>query len=291
MDRAFVIRKLGTIQNIPTLPKIIFELEKILRDPNKGTNAAAALIQDDPAMMFRILKVVNSAYYGLPNHIDNIRQAVMLLGFEAVKRLALTTAVFSTFRMQEGRRDFDREAFWRHSISTSVAMQALHETILPRLKPSLITAEALHLTGLTHDIGKIVYEQHFHSDFMEAIQLAENRNIPLCQAEAEVMGIDHAELGAWLGRKWNLPEQIVTAIRWHHAPAKANPLHHDIAHICHIANYICNQEHLGFSGSPVPAFSHSFFLANCGLKLENILALVDTIKERAKKSEAFLALT
>ncbi len=290
MDRAAVIRKLGIIQNLPTLPKVVFELEKVISNPNKGANAASAIIQDDPAMMFRILKVVNSAYYGLPNKIDNIQQAVALLGMEAVKRLALTTAVFSTFKAKDGRRDFNREDFWKHSISTSVAMQTLHEAVAPRLKPPQLTSEALHLAGLTHDIGKIIYEQHFHSDFIEAIQLAEDRNIPLCHAEAEIMGIDHAELGAWLGKKWNLPGQIVSAIRWHHAPTKANPLYHDITHICHISNYICNQEHLGFSGSPVPSFNHSFFLANCGLKLENVLQLVDTIKERSKKSEVLLAL-
>lgn len=289
MDRAAVIRKLGIIQNLPTLPKIVFELEKVINNPEKGSSAASAIIQDDPAMMFRILKVVNSAYYGLPNKIDNIRQAVTLLGMEAVKRLALTTAVFSTFLTREGRKDFNREEFWRHSISTSVAMQALHDAVAPRLKQR-VTSEALHLAGLTHDIGKIIYEQHFHVDFIEAIQLAEDRSIPLCQAESEVMGIDHAELGAWLGRKWNLPDQIVSAIRWHHAPTKVDPQHHDITHIAHIANYICNQEHLGFSGSPVPSFNHSFFLAGCGMKLEDVLALVDKIKERSKKSELLLAL-
>lgn len=288
MDRASIIQRLGSIQNLPTLPRVVYELDRIVRDPNSNSGDVSKLIQDDPSMMSRILKVVNSSFYGFPREIDNIHQAVVLLGMEAVKNLALTTAVFTTFR-KRGSDGLNRNEFWRHSVSVGIATRILYEMIEPKLS-FREPRESLHLCGLVHDIGKIVFEQFFHNEFTDAINYAAEQNIPLYQGERALIGIDHAEVGAWMARKWNLPAKIEAVAHWHHAPDGAPPEFRPLAHICHIANYICNQEKLGFSGTLVPAFEQSFFLSEKGVTIEAILDTVSHIRSEAAESEVLLAL-
>jgi HD-like signal output (HDOD) protein len=240
--------------------------------------------------MSKILKIVNSAMYALPNPVASMSQATALLGFTAIKNIATTTSVFSTFDMDGGdkRSRFNRQEFWKHSIVVGIAMNVLYDYVRTNIK-SIIASDILHLAGLTHGIGIIIFEQFFHVKFTFALILAQKEKVSLLEAERNSLGADHCEIGAWLGRKWNLPPEVIEAIRWHSQPELAHPDFRDIVNLCHTAKYICTLKKLGDYGDSVAVFKPEVWKA-LGLTLQDISDILDEVLERAKDSEALLAL-
>lgn len=287
MNRETIFDKIEQIQNLPTLPAVIGRLNKALEDTNTNAEAVSRIIQDDPAMMARILRVVNSAFYGVSQPVVSIQQAVGLLGFLAVKNIAMTTSAFSAFSIKE-QTDFNREEFWRHSICVGIATNVLYQNVKGHIQ-SHISSDLLHLSGLVHGIGIIIFEQYFHIKFMVALLLSQKENIPLVKAEEEALGVDHCEVGAWLGKKWNMPPDVVECVRWHHDPEKSDPKYRPLVNLCHTAKYICTLEKLGDYGDSGPTFKQSVW-RELGLSVKDIPGIVDKIKEESVKSEILLAI-
>jgi len=282
-----VEKRLNQIHNLPTLPVVVEQLKKALSQTNSDAAKLAKIIQDDPAMMAKILKVVNSALYGGVNKTTSVQQAVARMGFSTVSNIALSTSVFSSFG-KKGEKDFNREEFWRHSISTGITANILHDRVKSTLTKQY-PKDVLHLAGLMHDIGKIIFEQFFHDEFMNAINVCVERQIPLYQTELETILSDHAQVGAWLGAKWNLSNELIETIRWHHEPDNASPENKEIVLLCHAANYICNLEKIGNSGDSVaPAFFQSIW-KRLGLGVSDFTPIADQVREEAKKSEILLS--
>lgn len=287
MSRDAVVNKLARIHNLPTLPPIIEKLGKAVNNPDADAGMIARIIEDDPSMMARVLKVVNSAFYGLAEPIHSVQRAIAQMGLVAVNNIAMSTSVFSTFS-KKGQTDFNREAFWRHSICAGIAANIIYEKAGPKLK-HVIQKDVLHLAGLIHDIGKIIFEQFFHNEFINAIEVSKEKQISLHLAEIEVLGVDHAEIGAWLAGKWKLSPQLTETIRYHHEPSMADDANKDLTNICHIANYICNLQKIGDSGDAAsPVFTHSAW-KDLGLGIQDIAGVVDQVNEEAKTSETLLA--
>lgn len=286
MGREDVVNKLARIHNLPTLPPIIEKLGKAVNNPDSDAKMVADIIEDDPSMMARILKVVNSAFYGVAEPIHSVQRAIAQMGLVAVNNIAMSTSVFSTFS-KKGETNFNREEFWRHSISAGIAANIIYEKAEKNVKQP-ISKDVLHLAGLMHDIGKIIFEQFFHDDFMKAIALSGEKKTPLHQAETEIFGIDHAEVGAWLASKWKLSNMLTETIRRHHEPALADESTRDLANICHVANYICNLQKIGDSGDAAPVFQHTAW-KSLGLGIPDVAKVVDRINEEAKESETLLA--
>jgi len=281
-------RKLDTIQNLPTLPAILTKLEGAVRNPDSSAKDIANIIEDDPAIMSRILKVVNSAFYGSPsNPINSLQFAVARLGMRAISNIALSTAVFSAFSSNSSA-DFDRKEFWKHSICTGIGVNILYN----RCKQNLnyrYDKDLLHLAGLVHGIGKIVLDQYFHADFVEALNICAEQECSLAVAEVQVLGCDHAEVGSWLGKKWNLSAEILQVLRWHLEPYSAAKQYQELVILCHIANYICNLEKLGNSGDIIAPSCHHSTLKDLSLKVSDITDIIDEIKEESKNSEVLLS--
>ncbi len=282
-----VEKRLNQIHNLPTLPVVVEQLKKALSQANTDAAKLAKIIQDDPAMMAKILKVVNSALYGGINKIASVQQAVARMGFSTVSNIALSTSVFSSFG-KKGEKDFDREEFWRHSISTGIAANILHDKIKSTLSKQY-PKDVLHLAGLMHDIGKIIFEQFFHDEFVMAVNVCAERQIPLYQMELETILSDHAQVGAWLGKKWNLSNDLIETIRWHHEPDNASPEHKEIVLLCHAANYICNLEKIGNSGDSVAPFFFQSIWKRLGLGVSDFTPIADQVREESKKSEILLS--
>ena len=287
MNKELIFKKLESISNLPTLPAVMQKLGQAIRNPNADAALIAGIIKDDPAMMTRIIKVVNSAAYGLPTPVQSLQQAISILGMSALNNIALSTAVFSSCSSQQ-KTDFDRNAFWKHCICTGIAANILSirtsHTVRKRFPK-----DTLHLCGLLHDIGKILLDEYFHAEFTEIIARAADRQIPLYQAETEICGTNHAEIGAWLGRRWHLTPDILQAIRWHHDPENAEIEHVELLRLCHTANHICNIENLGFSGDVVPSFELGVW-KRLGLGIKDISGIVNDVQKEAAQSETLLAL-
>jgi HD-like signal output (HDOD) protein len=212
---------------------------------------------------------------------------VSLLGFIAVKNIAITTAAFSTYNVKD-QTDFSREEFWKHSICVGIATNVLYDYVKQRIRTKL-SRDVLHLSGLLHGIGIIIFEQFFHIKFMVALLVGRKENIPLLRAEEETFGTNHCEVGAWLGEKWNLPEPIVEAIRWQYSPENAKPEYKDLVNIAHTAKFICVLEKLGNFGESLSPFKQPI-LKELGLTVSDIPIVVDKIKEESKTSEIMMAI-
>ncbi len=190
------------------LPVVVFEAQQLIQDSRTNAQDLADLLSKDPAIASRILKVANSAFYGFQKRIGNLAQAIVVLGFQALKNLTLTVGVIDSFRVGSGD-DFDYPTFWAHSVATAIAADhiARHAKIPNR-------SEA-YMAGLLHDVGKLVLAQHGPSLYCEVRTLIAQEYTPI-SAEREILGRDHAELGARFLSRWSLPDELVDAVAKHH---------------------------------------------------------------------------
>ncbi len=288
MDREQeILRKLEKVRNLPTLPVVIEKLREAIRDPSSDAHRIAMIIEDDPSMMARILKVVNSPLYGGRDQITSLQLAVARMGFNAVSNIAMSTSVFSTFP-KSGQTDFSRELFWKHCICTGIAMLVLFERTKAKLNKRY-SSDLLQLAGLLHTIGIIVLEQYFHDDFIRSIDLAHSAGMPLIDAQQEILGADYTLVGSWLGMRWNLSQELLQVIRWHHDPESSDVEYRDICMLCHCANYICNLKKLGDCGdTTAPSLQQKIWL-KIGLTVKDISDTVDHIVEESRNSEVLMA--
>ena len=284
-----ILAKLDQVRDLPTLPVIMHKLSAAVQDPRSDASTIARLIEDDPAIMARILKVVNSALYGGDVKVQTIRHAVTRLGMRAVNNIALSTSVFSAFK-DDGKGDFNREDFWRHSVSVGIAAGVLYDRAEPYLKRGC-TKESLRLAGLLHDIGKLVMHRYWRDEYQTALHAAHERRIPLLETEREQFGADHTLIGAWLVGKWNLSPELVEVVRWHHDPPAAAPEHWELTALCHVANYVCNNQRIGNGGDIADLGWTPAVWKQLGLSVADISQVVDEINEESKKSEILLALS
>ncbi|MDD2707021.1 MAG: HDOD domain-containing protein [Verrucomicrobiae bacterium] len=253
--RQKILSKITRTESLPTLPSVVYKIQEVAHNANSDTNDMVHILNNDPSIVSRILKTANSAFYAKPGEekITDIEQAVSRLGFKDVQTIALSTGVFSSFD-KVSSRIFDRKSFWKHCICTSYLSMEM-AAILPSGSPA--QPDILHLSGLIHDLGKILLDTHFPDLLEECIRAAMQTRQPLFAVEQSLLGVDHTEIGALLVKKWNLPEVAASVVRFHHDPLQAPPEHQSAVQIVHLANYLANTQDLGTGGDiGRPVFQH-----------------------------------
>lgn len=225
---------------VPSLPRICTQLNEALDDPRSSTLEIAELIGNDAALTARLLRLVNSSFYGFPTRIETPSQAVMIIGTAHLCDLALTTAITRMFK--DIPEDLvSMESFWRHSIAVGLTARVLASH---RREPNV---ERFFVAGVLHDIGRLVLLQQAPDLAREAITRARERGELLHRAEREVVGFDHAVIGATLLRTWGLPVSLEESVAWHHEP-QAAPRHPLEAAIVHVADVMTHALGFGTSG-------------------------------------------
>lgn len=210
MDNKGIYETLEKIKDLPTLPSVYFKVDKLLKDKEASIDNVARIIEIDVAMSSSILRLVNSAFYGMHSKSNSIPHAVMILGFKAVKNAIVSVAIFDTLSVKDRYQNFDIAEFWRHSVSVAVLSKQLAE------KTRLVAPDDAFMAGLLHDIGKIIMLKYFKEDFGKVWQTMQETRCSFADAEMEVASIDHIQIGAYLARKWQLPDHIIEAIACHH---------------------------------------------------------------------------
>ncbi len=231
------------IAGLPTLPSILENLNKLMMNPDTSANDVAELIQKDPAITSKILRVVNSSFYGFPRRIKTITHAIVILGFNTVKSIVLSTSIFEMFGEDEQEGGlFNHREFWRHSIGCGAAARVISQ------KTDLSTeGEEFFIAGLLHDLGKIVLDQHLEEEFGKVLNYTREHDCLIVEAEEEVLDITHAELAAWLFDEWNLSESIIECAQYHHHPSRASD-HQEAASIVHLADLVARTLMIGNGG-------------------------------------------
>lgn len=232
------------IIGLPTLPTVVTQLISVVGDPASSARQIAQLVSTDQALTAKILKVANSAFYGFSREIATVQLAIVVLGIEMVKNIGLSVAVLKRFSEGKDHRLFDRQRFWEHAIGCGVAARML----ALKFKDRRIADEAF-VAGVLHDIGKLILIEYFNEEFSEALEKAEEEGLAIVDAEEQVLGVSHADVGAWLAEKWNLPPHLVQAIAFHHRPFELDSEKpEDLVILTHMGDALIRHLRVGNSG-------------------------------------------
>lgn len=272
-----------SITEIPTLPTIVGRLSQKIADPSSNAAEIGKLIEQDQALTGKVLRLVNSAFYGFPQKIKSIQHAVVILGFNKVKTTVVTASVFDAFKGRKGT-GLDLELFWQHSLATAIA--------------SSTVAEALNLThavedsftsGLMHDIGKVILDQFQPAIYGPIVKYANDKGILLKDAEQEVMGLGHTLIGEWIMEKWRLPPVLVQMVSEHHEPNK-NMERRGVATAVHLGDIFARALGIGNGGDKrIPAIDPGIAAAH-GLDTAFFDDILVKITEGITKASEFFAL-
>ena len=277
-------------EDLPTLPEVALGLQKVVDDPDSSAADVARIIEDDPAISTKVLRVVNSVFYA-PAHgveITQLKPAIARLGFMAVANIALSTSVFQAFSRAQ-KPVFDRRDFWRHSISVGIVASVLHDYAGDVIDQAL-TRDTVHLAGIVHDVGKILFERYANTEFHQAVKNAGAEDLPALKEEARLLGMGHDEVGGWLGSKWRLGAAIEAVMRWHHDPMGCPETGlQPLVKLVHMADYICHNQQLGDSGNPSPMYDHRV-RQELNLTSETIGDLMGVVEAEAAQSDILLSL-
>lgn len=224
---------------LPSQPTTLARVTALMNDPDCSLQQVGRIISSDPAIALKALRLVNSAHYGLPNSVVSIEHAVMLLGLKVIRNLVLSAAVFETFKKGS-------DQLLTHCVACGVAMRTLLEK---REEHRETFGEDGFVYGLLHDIGKIILAEYMPDEMERVIELVRDENIPPHEAERQVIGCDHAELGARLAMQWKLPLELVESIGGHHDLDRCTSDHNrELAALLGVADYLCWASGFG----PVP---------------------------------------
>jgi len=222
------------INSLPPFPENVLNIQKLIEDRNLDMQKIARQISMDPALTAALLKVVNSAQYMLSRKVDSISEAVRMVGINGIRNLLFS---YGTQKVL-GDDTEDKKKLWEHSYKT--AFYAYN--IARNFKRSSNIMDDVYVGGILHDMGKIIFS-NVHPDLLEKInKFCADKNLPSSTFENLSAGMNHAELGALIAEKWNFPERLVTAIRYHHAPEAVSGEYKDIADAVYLANMFCEYE-------------------------------------------------
>lgn len=271
---------IAKIDDLPTLPNVITKIMEILENPKSTARDIDNVIKTDQTLTAKTLKIVNSAYYGFPRRITTVTDAVVILGFNTVKSLALSATVCKMFL--GGNKDFDREALWEHSIAVAFASRIIAKRV------KFADEESAFVAGLLHDIAKIVEDQYFHEEFMNAVRKSRENEISLLDAERDEVGMDHTLIGRRIADKWNLPLNITKVIGYHHQPEFAGAEEQEITSIVHVADIVVKIRKIGDSGNYGPIEINKTAIAILKLTKKDLAEIVQKLLQEIKLAEEFL---
>jgi putative nucleotidyltransferase with HDIG domain len=264
-------RVIRRIDDLPTLPSVIIRITEQVNNPRSSAKDLAGVIVDDQVLTARLLKLVNSSFYGFPQKISTVTDAIVLLGFDAIRNLLLTTSIFNMFTGMNKRKKIWQENFWDHSLGCAVGAKVIGNHI------RYDKVEELFVSGLLHDIGKIVEMLFFSEDFEKVISIIKDKNVLMKSAEDEVLGYTHADLGKLLAEKWNLPKKLVHSIEFHHEPDNAGSFTQEAA-VVHLADILCRALDIGSGGDNRMPFLSKIAWETLQIKIDAIESIMEKIK-------------
>ena len=212
-------RLVAAVEKMPAFPKAVQQVLALCRDINCSPRQLVGVIEHDPVMTVKLLRIVNSVSYGLPNKVASVNQAVLYLGLNTVKNLALTFAMIGVLP-SKNVAGFDVGEYLIHS----VAVASLARFLATRPESGGVDSDDAYVAGLLHDFGKVVLATHLPDEYREVLAIAGAEKRPLHIVERELIGADHADVGGMLAQHWKFSANLITCIRSHQSTPEANGL-------------------------------------------------------------------
>jgi putative nucleotidyltransferase with HDIG domain len=199
------------IEQIPTLPIVSNQIMTLFSDEDVSLKKVAGLIEKDQALAVKILKIANSAFYGTLSKVSTLDHALVILGIGEVKGILLAFSIYNFFS-ESTDEGFDRTRFWKHSVICSQVAKYLVRHF------NVQKDDTLFLSGLIHDMGKVVFDTYFHEEFLEITDYVSSNHENFSKAEKHLLGITHYQVAAELLKRWKFPDRVIMNVFYHHAP-------------------------------------------------------------------------
>jgi putative nucleotidyltransferase with HDIG domain len=211
MDRAQLQKKVKTIKNLPTLPVIAMQVNDLLNDMESPIEQLVTLLEKDQSLVTKILRLVNSSFYGFKSRVNSVRHAVTLMGYNTIRNAIVTVSVIEALNLKTKNLDFNIDQFWRHSIRVAVMCRYIAEN------SKVAEPEDAFTAGLVHDIGKVVLAVYFTDELSNILEVSANQGDTFFRAEEKLNYCPHNIIGSLLAQHWKLPDTLIKAIQYHHS--------------------------------------------------------------------------
>lgn len=276
---ALVRQAIRKVTIIATLPEVTAKIVQIVEDPRSNAQTLKKIIANDPALATRILKLVNSAFYGVAGHVTTVDRAIVMLGFGEVKNLAVAANISALFHKADLGGPFTAKDLWRHCVAVAVAAREMSRSTKTLSK---LTSESF-LSGLIHDLGLLVQLQANVEGLSKVCQAAHRQlnqgttPVNFCALERELIGVDHEQLGQAMAEHWRFPELYQQVIGCHHHPKMTRSDSRDMAILVHMADTLVCRNFDGFNLTARSQQLDATEMQNFGLDQEKIDRLITTI--------------
>ena len=269
MDLQLLTLKISRSENLPVLPTVVIQILKLYEDPNISARSLEHIIEQDPAMAAKVLRVAGSSMYGMKS-VTTINRALSVLGMNTLRSIAISLAYQQILSGKGVKPAFDHLALWRHSLAVGIGARGLMRYVNVGL------AEEMYVAGLMHDIGILTLDRFAQPELVKAVQTATAKRIPLRDAEILVNGFDHGQVGGYLADKWKLTPLMSNVIKYHDTPDEdtVTPQATQVAAAANYLAYNCGFPAMpGLPGCPLG----EGYLAGLGLEQEKIDAVATQI--------------
>lgn len=282
MSKDQLVRILDGIRDLPTLPPVYFKVSKLLQDVDSPAREVSRILESDQAIASKVLRLVNSSFFGFSRRVTQVSQAVVLLGFNAIRNAVLSIAVIDSFPGHAAAL-FDRREFWRHAIATAIISRQMARRLNVGQEDDAFAA------GILHDIGKLVIDQYQPEKFRLILGHVREYSVSMLEAERQVLGVTHAEIGEYLLEKWKLPHALVEVVALHHTPSiiRSNPR---LVSIVHLGDHLSRRLQIGNGGDALVPPIHSFAYSELGVSPDDLDELSPQLLVDLQASEDLLSL-
>lgn len=264
------------VEKMPAFPKSVQQVMQLTSDINASAKDIVRVIECDPVMTVKILKAINSSFYGLPQKITSVQKAVVHIGMNTIKNIALGVAAMGMLNANN-KANFNTSNFLLHSLTTAAISKMLAE----RIGLSSAQCSDCFVAGLLHDFGKVVFAEFIADEFKLALDKSKEQHLSLHQTELEFIGLNHSQAGKILAEKWELPDYMCDAIAHHHDLDSSQNVLRDCVFA---ANQVSKQMQFGDAGNPLVEAFPEFIVTRFGLTLP---AMCDTLEDlESVKTEA-----
>jgi len=271
-------RIMRQVKSFPGMPTTAAKLLPLLREPDSSVARIEDLIKYDPGLTANLLKLTNSAYFGLPSRVSSVRQAILLLGRKRLLQLVTTMCMSGLMKKSVPGYDLPQGGLWRHSVAVAVAADRLVQSL------KITQADEVFTAALLHDIGKMVLGDYVQGDLKNIKEMVA-KGISFEVAEFVVLGTNHADIGARILKSWSMPEELVHAVSWHHDPDQCHE-NCRLSDLVHVANIAVRGIDCGKCGNDSAPEASSKVLGRLGLDPSGIAALAEqTVQEMAKLTD------